>query len=157
MHHTNKLSVNGAYYFVLFSYSNELFFQAIPFPAEHFTPPNKGSLSSYVTSLLPTTTSGHENTLPCSGSMRPLPPESLPKRWRGNNFSWKDRPLDLSEESGSESERDQRNGSSNNQILESHRSSYSHAGHEETSTSDSSGSLYYLTDRKSVVEGKSVG
>ena len=157
MHHTNKLSVNGAYYFVLFSYSNELFFQAIPFPAEHFTPPNKGSLSSYVTSLLPTTTSGHENTLPCSGSMRPLPPESLPKRWRGNNFSWKDRPLDLSEESGSESERDERNESSNNQILESHRSSYSHAGHEETSTSDSSGSLYYLTEKSRFISPKLFG
>jgi hypothetical protein len=109
-------------------------------------------------SLLPTSNSGYEDTSPCSGSMRPLPPESLPKRWRGNNLSWKDRPLDLSEESGSESERDERNGSSNNNhILKSHRSKDNHNGNEETSTSDHLGSLYYLTENSRFVSPKLFG
>lgn len=102
-------------------------------------------------SLLPTSNSGPlppESPSPSPGSMRPLPPESLPKRWRGNKFSWKDRPLDLSEDSGSESERDERKGSSNNnQVLESHRSADNHNGNEATSTSECFGSLYYLTDK----------
>ncbi|XP_047066568.1 TLD domain-containing protein 2 [Lolium rigidum] len=132
--------------------------QAIPFPAEHFTSPSKGSLSSYVMSLLPTSNSGHEDASPFARSMRPLPPESLAKRWRGNNFSWKDRPLDLSEGSGSESERDEMNGSSNNNhILESHRSEDNHNANGETSTSDHLGSIYYLTEKSRFVSPKLFG
>lgn len=127
--------------------------QAIPFPAEHFSPPNKGSLSTYMMSLLPTSNSGHENNSPYSGSMRPLPPESLPKRWRGNDFSWEDRPLGLSEESG-----DERNVSSDiNQILELPRSTDNQNGDEETSTSDCLGSLYYLTEKSTFVSPKLFG
>uniref|UniRef100_A0ACD5UMV7 Uncharacterized protein n=1 Tax=Avena sativa TaxID=4498 RepID=A0ACD5UMV7_AVESA len=138
--------------------SNAVEPQAIPFPVEHFTPPNKGTLSSYVMSLLPTSNSGHENTSPCSRSMRPLAPESLPKWWRGNSFSLKDRPLDLSEESGSENERDERNGTSNNnQILASHKSVDNDNGNAETSTSDCLGSLYYLTEKSRFISPKLFG
>ncbi|KQK16472.1 TLD domain-containing protein 2 [Brachypodium distachyon] len=132
--------------------------QETPFPAEHSTFTNKGSLSSYVMSLLPNSNLGQENSSPCSGSMRPLPPESLPKRWRGNDFSWKDRPLELSEESGSESDRDERTGSSNNnQILQSHRSGDNQNGNEETSTSDCIGAVYYLTEKSTFVSPELFG
>ncbi|KAK3126910.1 hypothetical protein QOZ80_7AG0565040 [Eleusine coracana subsp. coracana] len=129
--------------------------QAIPFPLEHFSSPNKGSLSSYVLSLLPTSNSGHERSPSCSETLRPLPPELLPKRWRGNDFTWKDPPLELSEESGSESDRDERNGDySDNQILQSFRSTNTSNGCEETSTSDCAGSIHYLTEKSMFISPK---
>lgn len=132
--------------------------QAIPFPAENFTSPQKGSLSSYVLSLIPTSNLGHERNPPCSESMRPLPPESLPKRWRGNDFSGKDQPLELREESCSDSEKDERNGSSNNnQTLQSYMSVDNSNGNEETSTSNCTGSLYYLTEKSTFVSPKLFG
>ncbi|KAF0909535.1 hypothetical protein E2562_037172 [Oryza meyeriana var. granulata] len=129
--------------------------QATPFPVEHFTSPKKGSLSSYVMSLLPTSNMGHERTSPSSQNMKPLPPESLPKQWRGNDFSWHDEPLEFSEESGSESERDERNGNSNNeQILQLYRSMDNSNGNEETSTSDCADSLSYLTEKSTFLSAK---
>ncbi|OEL29503.1 hypothetical protein BAE44_0009478 [Dichanthelium oligosanthes] len=130
--------------------------QAISFPAEHFTSPKKSSLSSYVLSFLPTSNSGHEQNLPCSENLRPLPPESLPKRWRGGDFTWQDLPLELSEESGSESEKDERNGnfSMNNQVVQSYRSVDNSNGNEETSTSDTAGTLRYLTEKSLFVSPK---
>lgn len=136
-------------------YNNLHLFQAIPFPAEHFTSPKKSSLSSYVLSLLPTSNSGHEQHLPCSETLRPLPPESLPKRWRGSEFTWQDLPLELSEESGSESDRDERNGNfSNNQVLQSYRSVENSNTKEETSTSDCAGTLHFLTEKSMFVSPK---
>ncbi|WVZ62917.1 hypothetical protein U9M48_012608 [Paspalum notatum var. saurae] len=127
---------------------------AISSPAEHFTSPNKSSLSSYVLSFLPTSNSGHEHNPPCSEALRPLPPESLPKRWRGD-FAWRDPPQELSEESGSESERDERNGDFiNNQVHQSYRSMYNSNGNEETSTSDCAGTLHYLTEKSMFVSPK---
>ncbi|KAF8692736.1 hypothetical protein HU200_039434 [Digitaria exilis] len=129
--------------------------QAINFPAEHFTSPKKSSLSSYVLSLLPTSNSGHEQNLPCSETLRPLPPESLPKRWRGSYFTWQNPPLELSEESGSESDRDERNGNfSNNQVLQSYRSVETTNVKEETSTSDYAGALHFLTEKSMFVSPK---
>ncbi|PAN10741.1 hypothetical protein PAHAL_2G114800 [Panicum hallii] len=129
--------------------------QAVSLPAEHFTSPKKSSLSSYVLSLLPTSNSGPEQNSPCSGTLRPLPPESLPKRWRGSEFTWQDLPLELSEESGSESERDERNGDfSKNQVHQSYRSVGNSNGNEETSTSDCSGTLHYLTEKSMFVSPK---
>ncbi|KAL6871460.1 hypothetical protein ACP4OV_014289 [Aristida adscensionis] len=129
--------------------------QAVPFPAEHFTSSKKASLSSYVLSLLPTANSGHEKNPPSSENLRPLPPESLPRRWRGNSYTWKDPPLELSEESGSESDRDERNGKlSNNQVVPSYRSVENSRGNEETSTSDCSGTLHYLTEKSMFISPK---
>ncbi|CAL5090085.1 unnamed protein product [Urochloa decumbens] len=126
--------------------------QTISLPAEHFTSPKKSSLSSYVLSLLPASNSGHEQNSSCSGTLRPLPPESLPKRWRGSDFTWQELPLELSEESGSESERDERNGDlSNNQVHPSYRSVENSNGNEETSTSDCAGTLQYLTEKSMFV------
>ncbi|XP_062190212.1 uncharacterized protein LOC133893249 isoform X2 [Phragmites australis] len=128
---------------------------AIPFPSEIITAPKKASLSSYVLSLLPTSNSRHESNSPCSETLRPLPPESLPKRWRGNNFTWKDLPLELSEESGSESEMEERNGNfSNNQILQSYRSVDNSNENEETSTSECARNLHYLTEKSMFVSPK---
>ncbi|KAL6639142.1 hypothetical protein ACP70R_022872 [Stipagrostis hirtigluma subsp. patula] len=129
--------------------------QAVPLAAEHFTSPKKASLSSYVLSLLPNSNSGDERNSTCSKTLKPLPPESLPKRWRGHSFTWKDPPLELSEESGSESDRDERNGNlSNNQDLHSYRSVDNSNGNEETSTSDCSGTLRYLTEKSMFVSPK---
>ncbi|KAG2633289.1 hypothetical protein PVAP13_2NG280300 [Panicum virgatum] len=128
---------------------------ATSLPAEHFTSPKKSSLSSYVLSLLPTSNSGPEQNSPCSGTLRPLPPESLPKRWRGSEFTWQDLPQELSEESGSESERDERNGDfSKNQVHQSYRSVGNSNGNEETSTSDCAGALHYLTEKSMFVSPK---
>lgn len=136
-------------------YSDLHFFQAISLQAEHFTSPKKSSLSSYVLSLLPTSNSGHEQNSPISETLRPLPPESLPKRWRGSDFTWQELPVELSEESGSESERDERNGDfSNNQIHQSYRSMENSNGNEETSTSDCAGTLHYLTEKSMFVSPK---
>ncbi|XP_040382307.1 oxidation resistance protein 1 isoform X2 [Oryza brachyantha] len=110
-------------------------------------------------SLLPTSISGHERTSPSSMNMKPLPPESLPKRWRGNDFLWCDQPLELSEESGYESEGEKRNGNSDNeqQILQSYRSRDNSNGNEETSTSDCIDSLCYLTEKSRFVSPKLFG
>lgn len=124
-------------------------------PAEHFTSPNKSSLPYYVFSLVQTSNSGHEQSAPCSEPLKPLPPESLPKRRRGTNFTWKDPLLELSEESGSESERDERNGNfSKNQVLQSYRSVDNSNGNEETSTSDCAGTLHYLTEKSMFLSPK---
>uniref|UniRef100_K3ZW53 TLDc domain-containing protein n=1 Tax=Setaria italica TaxID=4555 RepID=K3ZW53_SETIT len=129
--------------------------QAISFPAEHFTSPKKSLLSSCVLSLLPTANSGHEQNSPCSETLRPLPPESLPKRWRGSDFTWQELPLELSEESGSESARDERNSYvSKNQVHQSYRSEENSNGNEETSTSDCAGTLHYLTEKSMFVSPK---
>ncbi|TVU39503.1 hypothetical protein EJB05_12926, partial [Eragrostis curvula] len=128
---------------------------AIPFPTEHFTSPKKASLSSYMLSLLPTTNLGHEKSSPCSETLRPLPPESLPKRWRGNDFTWKNPPLELSEESGSESERDEKDQNfSNNQVLQSFRSVDNSNRNEETSTSDHDSNLHFLTEKSMLISPK---
>ncbi|KAJ1288438.1 hypothetical protein BS78_02G088800 [Paspalum vaginatum] len=128
---------------------------AISSPAEHFTSPNKSLLSSYVLSFLPTSNSGHEQNSPCSEALRPLPPEILPKRWRGSDFTWRDPPLELSDESGSESERDERNRDfSNNHVCQSYRSVDNSNGNEETSTSDCAGTLRYLTEKSVFVSPK---
>jgi len=129
--------------------------EAISLPAEHFTSPKKSSLSSYVFSLLPTSNTGPEQNSPCSGTLRPLLPESLPKRWRGSEFTWQDLPQELSEESGSESERDERHGdSSKNQVHQSYRSVGNSNVNEETSTSDCAGTLHYLTEKSMFVSPK---
>uniref|UniRef100_A0A0D9WYA5 TLDc domain-containing protein n=1 Tax=Leersia perrieri TaxID=77586 RepID=A0A0D9WYA5_9ORYZ len=132
--------------------------QAVPFPVEHFTSPNKGSLSSYVLSLLPTSNSGHERTSPSSNNMKSLPPESLPKRWRGHDLLCNGQPLELSDESGSESERDERNANINNkQPQQSYRSMDNSNGNEETSTSDCTDALCYLTEKSTFVSPKLFG
>ncbi|CAD6225884.1 unnamed protein product [Miscanthus lutarioriparius] len=129
--------------------------QAKSFPAEPFIPPKTSSLSSYVFSLLPTSNLGHEQNSPCSETLRPLPPESRPKQWRGSDLTWKDSPLELSEESGSESERDERNGNfGNDQALQSYRSINNSNGNEETSTSDCAVTLRCLTEKSVFVSPK---
>jgi hypothetical protein len=61
---------------------------------------------------------------------------------------WKDPPLDLSEESGSESEKDEKRGDfTESQILQSFRSIDHSNGSVETSTSDCAGSIHYLTEK----------
>lgn len=129
--------------------------QAKSFPPEHFTPPKTSSLFSYVFSLLPTSNTGHEQNSPCSETLRPLPPESLPKKWRWSDVTWKDPPVELSEESGSESDRDERNGNfGNDPVLQSYRPINNSNGNEETSTSDCVGTLRYLTEKSMFVSPK---
>lgn len=61
----------------------------------------------------------------------------------------------MSEESGSESERDERNGNfGNDQALQSYRSINNSNGNEETSTSDCAVTLRYLTEKSMFVSPK---
>lgn len=73
--------------------------------------PKKSSLSSFFLSLLPATCSGadwHEsNKVPQPHNIRPAPlRRSLPKEWKANSFAWKDKPLDCSSDSRTDTESD---------------------------------------------------
>ncbi|XP_072960574.1 uncharacterized protein [Typha angustifolia] len=86
--------------------------QAFYFPTDEFTSPKKSSFSSYVLSFLPSNNSGgiegrEVSPSPCPKSIGPLALKPLPRRWNVNDFAWKDRPLECSEESGTESENDE--------------------------------------------------
>ncbi|KAG1354019.1 oxidation resistance protein 1 [Cocos nucifera] len=84
--------------------------QAVYFSSEESTHPKKSSFSSYISSLLHPSSCVDVDKPKSPAhlhSRRLLPSISLPSRWKSSGFTWKNRPLDCSEDCISESETDE--------------------------------------------------
>lgn len=83
--------------------------QAVSFSSEELTSPKKSTFSSYILSLLPTSSGidADKPNSPARPHSRVSPSHLLPARWEASGFAWKDRPLDHSEDCLTESESDE--------------------------------------------------
>lgn len=80
-----------------------LIWQGVSVSTEEVSPSKLSTLSSFFLSFLPTVYSSNDGS---SRPRRPVSIRSLPRRWKMNSFSLKNKPLDVSTDSRTETESD---------------------------------------------------